>query len=135
MEFLMTYEAKFCSEFSQVLLSNGCPYSIVKNHIIPITNPTEIEEIQIAVDNQDVFPGVFEHLNSAMNHMNTDKNRDYSISIHESISAVESVLFHFIRRKKQNLKMALNALEGKYNKKCMELLNLVVLNLIWLYFR
>ncbi|MGO9117523.1 MAG: AbiJ-NTD4 domain-containing protein [Desulfomonilaceae bacterium] len=81
---------KRCNEILERELSG---YRFVGNYICPITNETELNEIEEALEAADEnrFAGVKEHISAAVSKLSNRKQPDYRNSIKESISAVESI--------------------------------------------
>lgn len=65
-------------------------YRFVNGLITTITNETEIKEIESAISNNP-FSKCSEHINKALRLLSDISNPDYSNSIKESITAVESI--------------------------------------------
>lgn len=63
-------------------------YRIINSHVIPITDPKEMDEIEKAING--VPDNVKEHLSRAIQHLSHKQNPDYRNSVKESISAVEA---------------------------------------------
>ena len=78
---------------NQVLENELAPYRFVGNDLSPITNETEIAEIETAMKEAGTrrLRGVQAHLESALDKLSDRKRPDYRNSIKESISAVESL--------------------------------------------
>lgn len=64
-------------------------YRIIDNQIVDITNESEIEEIEEAIDSN--FNIVNDHIQKSLELYSDRKNPDYKNSIKESITAVESM--------------------------------------------
>lgn len=64
-------------------------YRIIDNQIVDITNESEIEEIEEAIDSN--FNTVNDHIQKSLELYSDRKNPDYKNSIKESITAVESM--------------------------------------------
>lgn len=78
------------NEINKVLEEEMSAYRIVSGKLIQISSTQEILEIEsVLVD--DNFPGVKEHLSTALDLMAKKPKPDYRNSIKESISAVESM--------------------------------------------
>lgn len=90
-------------------------YRFVNDLIAPITNETELKEIQNAIDDskETKLSGVNLHLNSALEKFSDRKNPDYRNSIKESISAVESISKVISGNDKAELAQALKLIEDK----------------------
>ena len=108
------------AEINCVLEEEKSGYRIVNNEIAPITNKTEIEEIESAVNTQ--FDSVNTHISKALELYANRKNPDYENSIKESISAVEAMCCTITENEKSSLGQALKKLEenGVYIHKSMK---------------
>ncbi len=76
-------------EFNRILESENSAYRIIDKKVIPITNKSEIETVEEAM-NVD-FDSVRIHIEKALGLFADRKKPDYENSIKESISAVESM--------------------------------------------
>jgi hypothetical protein len=102
----------FCNEILERELSG---YRIVDNRIAPITNESELREIEQAIEQskETKLSGVNLHLNSALEKFANRKQPDYRNSIKESISAVESIAKVISGKEKAELGQALKQIEDK----------------------
>jgi len=100
----------FCNLMMEKELSG---YRFVNKEIAPITDQTEISEIEEAIKNsaKSKFHGVNEHLRTALSKLSDRKNPDYRNSIKESISAVESIVQIISGDSKADLGKALKIIE------------------------
>lgn len=71
-------------------------YRIINNHVIPITDPLEIDEIEIATN--EVTDNVREHMNKALLYLSDKKSPDYRNSVKESLSAVEAFCYKYTKK-------------------------------------
>jgi hypothetical protein len=80
-----------CNEVLEKELSG---YRFIGKQIVPITNETEIGEIEEALQSPQTtnLVGVHRHLESALSKLSDRKTPDYRNSIKESISAVEAAV-------------------------------------------
>jgi hypothetical protein len=99
---------KKCNE---LLEAENSAYRFVDGLIAEITSAEEIEEIEHAAVNSELFPGVRAHLASALSLMTDKKTPDYRNSIKESISAVESLARSVATDKAARFGDVLNELE------------------------
>lgn len=88
-------------------------YRFVDSCISSITSEVEIESIEQAIKNPDMFNGASIHLKTALNLLSDRKNPDYRNSIKESISAVESACIVLACDDKATLGKALKIIEDK----------------------
>ncbi|AWL09712.1 hypothetical protein G9H64_12885 [Aquirufa nivalisilvae] len=91
-------------------------YRFIDGLISPITNESEIEEIEMSIQNSGHFTslkGVNIHLKSALEKLSDRKSPDYRNSIKESISAIESVAKVISENEKDSLGSALDKIKGK----------------------
>lgn len=84
-------------------------YRFVNGEIIPITDDTEIKEIESAANVK--FEGCRAHIKKAIGFLSNRDNPDYKNSIKESISAVEAVCQIITKNDKASLGQALKLLE------------------------
>lgn len=96
---------------NQVFESNNVGYRVIGEEITPITNQTELEAINAALNLPSPFDGAKEHIATALKHFSDKKNPDYRNSIKESISAVESVCMVLENDPSASLGQALKHLE------------------------
>ncbi len=99
------------------LKNNNSAYTIIESKVVPITNETEIEEIDKlsqTLNNFDKLVGIKVHLKASIDFMSNKEAPDYRNSIKESISMVE-VISRIIEPTENTLGKALNKLE-KNNK-------------------
>lgn len=102
----------FFSRFvNQVFESNNVGYRVIGDEITPITNQTELEAINAALNLPSPFDGAKEHISTALKHFSDKRNPDYRNSIKESISAVESVCMVLENNPSASLGQALKHLE------------------------
>lgn len=76
-------------EINQILSEEKAGYRLVDGYFVPITNETELSEIQCAL--HSTFDSVDTHIQKALALYSNRKQPDYENSIKESISAVESM--------------------------------------------
>lgn len=84
-------------------------YRIINNHVSPITNAGEIEEIERATN--EASDNVKEHFNRALQYLSDKANPDYRNSVKESLSAVEAFCYKYTD--KNILTNSLNVLDKK----------------------
>ncbi len=99
-----------------IILERECSgYRFVGNLITPITNESEINEIEEAIDRSKEFKltGVTKHIEDSLSKLSDRKNPDYRNSIKESISAVESICKIISGDDKATLGNALKSIEKK----------------------
>lgn len=99
----------FIKSLNASLVEHNSGYRIVRKEFVPITDQTQIDEINQVAENseQHELVGVQEHLNQALKHLKP--GGDYRNSIKESISMVESIAKK-IAPKESSLGKALNKL-------------------------
>ena len=78
-----------CNELNSVLEAENAGYRIIKNNVVPITNPSEISCIEQAENTR--FNSVNIHIQKAVELFSRRPSPDYENSIKESISAVEAI--------------------------------------------
>ena len=103
-----------------IILLNDCleiensAYRVINYQITPITSEQEIQSIEDALENTNLYSGVQQHLNQALKLMSDRQHPDYRNSIKESISAVESICKIVTQDEKTTLGQALKIIENKY---------------------
>ncbi|MCF6328062.1 MAG: hypothetical protein L3J21_12365 [Devosiaceae bacterium] len=100
----------FTKECNKVLEREKSAFRFVGNELAPITNKTEIAEIEIAQD-QNTSKSVAEHIDTAVSLYSNREKPDYRNSIKESISAVEAAAKEVTGDRKATLGTALSKLE------------------------
>ncbi len=109
-----TFEVnKFRDYVNVKLRDNNSGFTIIQNQLVPITNETEIEEIEKLNSESNKFiilSGIKKHLQSSLDFISSKENPNYRNSIKESISMVE-VISRIIEPTENSLGGALNKLE------------------------
>lgn len=103
------------SFYNSILEREVSGYRFVNGLISPITNESEIEEIDQAIDdskNKNLV-GVKTHLENSLRMLSDRNSPDYRNSIKESISAVESISKTLSATSKNSLGSALDKIKGK----------------------
>lgn len=120
-EIIKLYDEKFIKikelfilEINDILTQEQSAYRIINNQVAEITSDKEIESIEEALENTNLYSGVQQHLKQALTLMSDRKNPDYRNSIKESISAVESICKIVTNDDKASLGQALKIIETKY---------------------
>lgn len=91
-------------------------YRFVDDCIAPITNQSEVSEIESAIHQTgkfSAFKGANIHLQDSLEKLSDKKNPDYRNSIKESISAIESIAKTISNGDKDSLGAALDKIKGK----------------------
>lgn len=117
--FISTYpfieqKKDFIFKLNQVLEEENSAYRIIDEQVIEITSEQEIQSIEEALENTNIYSGVQQHLNQALQLMSDRQNPDYRNSIKESISAVESICKVVTADDKASLGQALKIIETRY---------------------
>lgn len=86
----------FAQELNREFKRVNYEYRIINNHVVPITDPNEIDEIEKAIN--EVTDNVKEHLNKALQFLSDKKKPDYRNSVKESLSAVEAFVTSTLRK-------------------------------------
>ncbi len=102
------------SQLNSILEKNLSGYRFINKQFIPITNDHEIKSIEEASNNTNEFKTVSLHLNKALELLSDKKAPDFSNSIKESISAIESYFKVFFNNPNIKFGDALNNLEHKH---------------------
>lgn len=110
-----TDEEEYINTCNIILERELSAYRFIDGVIAPITNESEINEIDDAIQSAKDFNlrGVQEHLETALVKMSSRTNPDYRNSIKESISAVESIAKRISNGSKDSLGGALDKIKGK----------------------
>ncbi len=111
----LTAQAGIFSDFIErcnaVLENELSAYRFVDSKIAQITDEKEISEIEEALDFNDEYSIVKEHLYNSLEKLSDRQNPDYRNSIKESVSAVEAICNIISGKKSSSLKDAFKALE------------------------
>ncbi len=86
--------SRLFDEINSVLQSEKSGYRLVNGQITPITNESEIQGIEDAINSTEnnILKSVNTHLKAALTKLSDRKNPDFRNSIKESISAVEALV-------------------------------------------
>jgi len=106
----------FKSQINKILEVENSGYRFIDNKIGPISNSTEIAEIEEAISTSGQFTalaGANIHLKNSLDKLSDKKSPDYRNSIKESISAVESVAKMILDNQKDTLGGAIDKLKSK----------------------
>ena len=99
---------------NKILKREFSGYRFIENSLVSVTDEVEIKSLEETL-NSAPFTGASKHLKKAMKHMSDIKNPDYSNSIKESISAVESMAREITGKPKATLGDTLTELEKKHS--------------------
>lgn len=101
----------FEDSINSKLKENNSGYTLIQNIFLPITNETEIQEVETVFENSKLYMlnGLKSHLHSAISNLSNKEKPDYRNSIKESISMVE-IVARIIEPKENTLGKALNKL-------------------------
>ena len=118
-EFLSKIDKKslhigFVEECNRELKKEVSGYRIVDETVVQITSEEEIQSIEEALYNTDIFKSVNEHLNTALSLLADRQSPDYRNSIKESISAVEALCKIITKDEKSTLGKALAIIEKQH---------------------
>jgi hypothetical protein len=102
--------ARLHNAINQALENDMGGYRLVGGKIVEITNTTEIECVDKALEQKD-FPAAAKHLQRALEMLADRKTPDLRNSIKESISAVESAAKEITKLPKATLEDAIKLLE------------------------
>ena len=100
--------------FNTILKQEGSAYTLINKQLIQITSEQEIQSIEEALESTDLYSGVQQHLNRALQLMSDRQNPNYSKSMHESISAVEGLAQALLNKDSITLGDATAELHKKY---------------------
>jgi hypothetical protein len=102
------------NDINKILERELSAYRSINCQLVPISNESEIESIQLASKNSSSLgiAGVDEHLNTALRLLGKKPEPDYRNSIKESISALEGLCKVIAGEKSGGLDKALNKLSG-----------------------
>jgi len=84
-------QGDFIAAIGTILQEERAPYKIIDGRIIPLTSETEVAEIERALNVDDKYRAIRNHLGKALELYSKRPTPDYSNSIKESISAVEAL--------------------------------------------
>lgn len=107
---------KLYEKFNKVLETEFAGYRFIDGVLSPITNATEIQEIEISLSTTERFTPLKNcniHLKDALDKLSDRNNPDYRNSIKEAISAVECIAKIISRDAKDSLSGALDKIKGK----------------------
>ena len=107
---------KLFQSFNEILEREFAGYRFIEKKLSPITNPTEIKEIEESFSTTENFTSLKScntHLQSALSKLSDRLNPDYRNSIKESISALESIAKVISKNPKDSLGGALDKIKGK----------------------
>lgn len=107
---------QLASTFNSILKREFSAYRIINCKVVPISNETEIQEIESALEKINSFTSLSicnTHLTSALQKLSDRANPDYRNSIKESISAVEGVVKIICGSEKDTLGTALDKIKAR----------------------
>ncbi len=113
LEFVLTFEPwrkDVTEQVNSVLGRELAAYRLVHGHVTEIIDEVEIQALEEALADDD-FPGVRDHLTTALEHLSRREDPDYRNSIKESISAVEAMARYITGDEQAVLGDALKELE------------------------
>lgn len=102
--------------FNDILEREFAGYRFIEDNLSPITNQTEIKEIEEALSlsgNFTLLKGSNTHLREALSKLSDRQNPDYRNSIKESICAIESIAKIISENAKDSLGASLDKIKGK----------------------
>jgi AbiJ N-terminal domain 4 len=102
--------------FNTVLEREFSGYRFIQGNISPITNPTEVEDINHSINvtgNFSALKGCNLHLQDSLKKLSDKQKPDYRNSIKESISAVEAIAKIISGGTKDSLGGAIDKIKGK----------------------
>ena len=97
---------------NQILIADSSAYRFSGLKILPLTNETELESIEVALAVPDA--AVRKHLSAALDHLADRTNPDYRNSVKESISAVEAICQSIAGNKSASLPDCLRVIKVKH---------------------
>jgi hypothetical protein len=97
---------------NQILESQGCAYRFIARQLAPLTNPTEVGEVEAAAES--AIPAVATHIRDSIRFLPPNAETSPRNSIKESISAVEAALKNLSGDASATFKEGLDAFEAKY---------------------
>lgn len=102
--------------FNKIFEREFAGYRFIEGTLSPITNQTEIKEIEQAIsftDNFTSLKGCNFHLKDALSKLSNRQNPDYRNSIKESVSAIESLAKIISNNSKDSLGASLDKIKDK----------------------
>jgi hypothetical protein len=105
-------QAKWYESINAVLEEEGCAYRFIARELAPVTNPTEMTEVQSAAE--CAIAPVAEHIREALGCLPPNPNSSPRNSVKESISAVEAAFKHLVGQPTATLGEGLKLFEKKF---------------------
>lgn len=117
-EFLVEYRfpsnvAQFTSAVNNALEQQNSAYRLVGDHIVPLTNETEMAEVAAAAQHTGTFEHVATHIATAVALLSKKPTPDLRNAAKEAISAIEAAATALTG--KSDLKAALDEIERIFN--------------------
>ncbi len=103
----------FVNELNQIFIENNVQYRIVDSKIVPITNDTEIKEIERSLNLQDKFSSSRTEIKKAIIALSRKEKPDFINAIKHSINSVEATLKIIFDEPNETLGKLLNKLNNK----------------------
>lgn len=105
---------KVINALNQLLEDEKSAYRIINIEVIEITSEQEIQSIEEALENTNLYSGVQQHLKQALQLMSDRQNPDYRNSIKESVSALEGMCQKILNKEKVTLGDAIGQIEKQH---------------------
>lgn len=102
----------FISSLNGAMESHKVPFRIVNGLVTPVDAPTDVEAVEDALEKLRGLPAAQGHIQRALALMSDRVNPDYTNSVKESISAVESLCMVLVSKPNASLGDALKVLGG-----------------------
>jgi len=84
-------DEKFILSLNKIFEEERAPYRVIKNLVIPLTDKTEIKEIEHALEISDTYHPARNHIHKALEYYSKRPQADYPNSIRESIHSLEAL--------------------------------------------
>jgi hypothetical protein len=108
-----TKNERFVDYCNDILKREVSGYRFIGTTIAPITNESEIAEIEEALQVDETLEPILVHLKSALDYFSDRQTPDYRNSIKESVSAVEAISNLIVGKDKATLGEALKLITTK----------------------
>ncbi|MBY6241284.1 AbiJ-NTD4 domain-containing protein [Methylosinus sp. Sm6] len=109
------YKADFINVVNFVLEREKSAFRFVGGALAPLSSETDVDEIELAINQNDKFKPVSAHIAAALSLFATKPTADYRNSIKESISAVESAARLITQSPTATLGDAIKKIDAKHS--------------------
>ena len=106
---IVAFGKEYMVAFDRALSREGSPYRLVNAQLIPITDNSELSEVEVAMNAP--FAGARAHIAQAARLLSMKPEPDYRNCIKESVSAIESMLMEATGLRKGDLPVLIKSFE------------------------